>query len=160
MDTQQSTSARSPQATSLVMRHQSWLDFSLILPNKGSMARDQLANERNWLTGFRLSCTLMILGFTVLLKFRLPAVDSEESGDDSNNLQERARQPFGYLFVCIGICSFLITLRRYFKDQMLLANQRSFVQAGWGSFIMVAVVFVFACVFMVFASIHGDTFSA
>jgi uncharacterized membrane protein YidH (DUF202 family) len=43
------------------------LDYSLIVTNSVSMARDQLANERNWLTWFRLSCTLIILG--KLLKF-------------------------------------------------------------------------------------------
>lgn len=38
------------------------LDYSLLVSNNISMARDQLANERNWLTWFRLSCTLIILG--------------------------------------------------------------------------------------------------
>lgn len=38
------------------------LDYSVLVSNNISMARDQLANERNWLTWFRLSCTLIILG--------------------------------------------------------------------------------------------------
>lgn len=38
------------------------LDYSILVNNSVSMARDQLANERNWLTWFRLSCTLIILG--------------------------------------------------------------------------------------------------
>lgn len=38
------------------------LDYSILVNNNISMARDQLANERNWLTWFRLSCTLIILG--------------------------------------------------------------------------------------------------
>lgn len=37
-------------------------DYSILVNNDISMARDQLANERNWLTWFRLSCTLIILG--------------------------------------------------------------------------------------------------
>lgn len=39
-------------------------DYSIITSNNVSMARDMLANERNWLTWFRLSCTLVILGLT------------------------------------------------------------------------------------------------
>lgn len=38
------------------------LDYSINVSNSVSMARDQLANERNWLTWFRISCTLIILG--------------------------------------------------------------------------------------------------
>lgn len=38
------------------------LDYSIIVSNDISMARDQLANERNWLTWFRISCTLIMLG--------------------------------------------------------------------------------------------------
>jgi hypothetical protein len=44
------------------------LDYSLIVSNNISMARDQLANERNWLTWFRLSCTLIILGIASIQK--------------------------------------------------------------------------------------------
>lgn len=42
------------------------LDYSLLVSNNISMARDQLANERNWLTWFRLSCTLIILGNLII----------------------------------------------------------------------------------------------
>lgn len=43
-------------------RLENYLDYSILVSNNISMARDQLANERNWLTWFRLSCTLIILG--------------------------------------------------------------------------------------------------
>lgn len=43
-------------------RLENCLDYSILVSNNISMARDQLANERNWLTWFRLSCTLIILG--------------------------------------------------------------------------------------------------
>ncbi len=43
-------------------RLENCLDYSILVNNNISMARDQLANERNWLTWFRLSCTLIILG--------------------------------------------------------------------------------------------------
>lgn len=43
------------------------LDYSLLVSNTISMARDQLANERNWLTWFRLSCTLIILGIYIYI---------------------------------------------------------------------------------------------
>ncbi|KAG0163338.1 hypothetical protein DFQ28_000174, partial [Apophysomyces sp. BC1034] len=85
-----------------------WLDISLVVPNEITAARDQLANERNWLTWFRLSCTLMVLGFTVLLRFRLPSMD----GDDDNEDDEwgSARTPIGYIFILIGLGSFFVGL--------------------------------------------------
>lgn len=46
-------------------RLENCLDYSILVSNNISMARDQLANERNWLTWFRLSCTLIILGKSI-----------------------------------------------------------------------------------------------
>jgi uncharacterized membrane protein YidH (DUF202 family) len=38
------------------------LDNSIVVPNEGSMARDQFANERTWLSWTKLACTLIVLG--------------------------------------------------------------------------------------------------
>lgn len=38
------------------------IDNSIVVPNDGSMARDQYANERTWLSWLKLSCTLIVLG--------------------------------------------------------------------------------------------------
>lgn len=44
-------------------------DYSILTSNDVSMARDMLANERNWLTWLRLSCTLIILGLGFFFSF-------------------------------------------------------------------------------------------
>ncbi|KAI7906109.1 uncharacterized protein BX663DRAFT_498809, partial [Cokeromyces recurvatus] len=127
-------------------------DYSVLVSNNISMARDQLANERNWLTWFRLSCTLVILGFTILIKFRLP---DGSSNNDSNF--EISSKPVGYIFVAIGfLCSF-VGLGKYFKNQRLLIKQATFVEAGRGSYLMVAVLFSFVCTIMILASTKNNS---
>ncbi|KAI9478402.1 MAG: hypothetical protein EXX96DRAFT_570752 [Benjaminiella poitrasii] len=131
------------------------LDYSILISNNISMARDQLANERNWLTWFRLSCTLVILGFTVLIKFRLP--DGSSNNDESNDSQfDVSSQPIGYIFVVIGFSCSLVGLGKYFKNQILLVKQATYIKAGWGSYILVAILFLFACTVMIIASINSE----
>ncbi|CEP08950.1 hypothetical protein [Parasitella parasitica] len=78
------------------------LDYSLLVSNNVSMARDQLANERNWLTWFRLSCTLIILGFTVLIQFRLPdEKDDTPRSDISNKPENTSRTNDYWRIICI-----------------------------------------------------------
>ncbi|KAG1470117.1 hypothetical protein G6F56_002867 [Rhizopus delemar] len=122
-------------------------DYSIITSNNVSMARDMLANERNWLTWFRLSCTLIILGFTVILKLRLP--DSSGHNPTEENGPQR---PIGYIFVAVGFGCFFVGLGKYFKNQTLLIKQATHVEAGWGSYVMVAILTIFACTIMILAS--------
>ncbi|KAG1138563.1 hypothetical protein G6F37_009864 [Rhizopus arrhizus] len=124
------------------------LDYSIITSNNVSMARDMLANERNWLTWFRLSCTLVILGFTILLQFRLPSSSSNESDQDHNN----PKQPIGYIFIAVGLGCFFVGLGKYFKNQNLLIQQATHVEAGWGSYVMAGILAIFACTIMILAS--------
>ncbi|KAI9014421.1 hypothetical protein CLU79DRAFT_838467 [Phycomyces nitens] len=133
-----------------------WYDASLILPNKPTVARDQLANERNWLTVFRFSCTMIILGFTVLLKFRFPDDQINEPEKES----KRMRLGIGYTFIAIGFILYIGGLGKYFKNQLQLARQVNFIQAGWGSFIGVGLIFCFACIVMILATIRADLFNS
>ncbi|GAN10983.1 DUF202 domain-containing protein [Mucor ambiguus] len=129
------------------------LDYSLLVSNNISMARDQLANERNWLTWFRLSCTLIILGFTVLIQFRLPEENQDAPRADITN------KPVGYIFVAIGLTCFFVGVGKYFKSQRLLVKQATYVEAGWGSYIAVAILFVFVCTIMILASTNASATS-
>ncbi|RCH87850.1 hypothetical protein CU097_009835 [Rhizopus azygosporus] len=120
-------------------------DYSILTSNDVSMARDMLANERNWLTWLRLSCTLIILGFTVLLRLRLP----DPSEEAINNHPTR---PIGYVFIAVGLGCLFVGVGKYFKNQRLLIKQATFVQAGWGSFVMVGILAIFTCTIMIIAS--------
>ncbi|KAI8988561.1 hypothetical protein BDF20DRAFT_911019 [Mycotypha africana] len=135
------------------------LDYSILVSNNISMARDQLANERNWLTWFRLSCTLIILGFTVLIQFRLPDNgddhdnnNNSNSGDSGSHFADVANKPVGFIFIIIGFLCFLVGIGKYFKNQRLLVKQATYVEAGWGSYSMVLIVFIFVCTIMILAS--------
>ncbi|KAI8639362.1 hypothetical protein BD408DRAFT_271081 [Parasitella parasitica] len=132
---------------------ESFLDYSLLVSNNVSMARDQLANERNWLTWFRLSCTLIILGFTVLIQFRLPDGSNDTPRSDISN------EPVGYIFVAIGLICFCVGIGKYFKNQRLLVKQATFVEAGWGSYTAIAILFVFVCTIMILASTNASATS-
>ncbi|KAL1933922.1 hypothetical protein VTP01DRAFT_8012 [Rhizomucor pusillus] len=137
-------------------------DLALLVPNKGSMARDMLANERNFLTFFRLSGSMVVLGFTVLLKFRLPNVDDHgdvvPGNDDDEWSSDTLRRSIGFVFIALGFCLFIVGISRYFRTQVLLTKQVNFIQAGWGSFIIIGFIFVFVCTVMIIASINSNLF--
>lgn len=130
------------------------LDYSILVSNEISMARDQLANERNWLTWFRLSCTLIILGFTILIKFRLPDDNGDTDTNDESPL-DVANKPIGLIFCVIGFCCFFVGIGKYFKNQRLLVKQATYVEAGWGSYLMVGLLFLFVCSVMIMASLSS-----
>ncbi|KAI8143875.1 hypothetical protein BJV82DRAFT_668313 [Fennellomyces sp. T-0311] len=133
-----------------------WPDIALIIPNSGSMARDMLANERNFLTFFKLSCTLVVLGFTILLKFRLP----DDHGDTPDDwADDSITEPIGYIFVGLGFAALLTAIGKYFKTQRLLAKSVNMIRAGWGSFIIVSLLFTFACIVMILASVKSNLFT-
>ncbi|ORZ03921.1 hypothetical protein BCR43DRAFT_484180 [Syncephalastrum racemosum] len=138
-----------------------WPDIAVIVPNKGSTARDILAVERNFLTFFRLGSTLAVIGFTILLKFRLPTVDEGGDVDDRDDdwSNEELRRPIGIIFVAIGFLSVLVAIGKYFKNQILLIKQKNNIQAGWGSYVTVGILVCFVCLVMAAASLDSSLFS-
>ncbi|CAO3588092.1 unnamed protein product [Absidia cylindrospora] len=131
------------------------LDVSLVIPNKVSMARDQLAGERNYLTFLRFSCTLIVLGFTMLLKFRLPyEADANHDDDTSSGDPDAITTPLGYCFIAIGFCLFLYGFIRYYMNQNALARQVNYIQAGWFSMSVMATLASFVIGVMILASVQ------
>ncbi|KAI9228144.1 MAG: hypothetical protein DHS80DRAFT_16044 [Piptocephalis tieghemiana] len=81
---------------------------AIVLENKGSVARDHLANERTYLAWLRTSLSLITLGVTVAQVFRLT-----NPTEASNN---RARG-LSITFTCLGIVILLFGVWRYFSSQ-------------------------------------------
>ncbi|KAI7869630.1 uncharacterized protein EV154DRAFT_392478, partial [Mucor mucedo] len=125
------------------------LDYSILVSNNISMARDQLANERNWLTWFRLSCTLIILGFSILVQFRLPDPSDPTPRVATMADTGNSNRPVGFIFCAIGFLCFIVGLGKYFKNQRLLVKQATYVEAGWGSYVVVGILFLFVCTVMI-----------
>lgn len=148
------------------------LDNSFVVPNEGSMARDQCANERTYLSWLKLSCTIIVLGkethshpltlqhasdtlssfvhiliyritgFTIIINLRLP------NGETQPSIDARYTRPIGITFVAIGMLSLILGIIKYFRNVKLLILHRTLVQAGWFSFLLMAVVSLFACTIM------------
>ncbi|SAL99836.1 hypothetical protein [Absidia glauca] len=135
------------------------MDLSLVIPNKVSMARDQLAGERNYLTFLRFSCTLIVLGFTMVLKFRLPYEDELTDGAPWESDRDQITTPLGYCFVAIGFSLFLYGFVRYYLNQRALVRQVNFIQAGWFSVTIIAVLAAFGIGVMILATIHSMLFN-
>lgn len=63
-----------------------------------------------------------------------------------------SNKPVGYIFCAIGFLCFFVGFGKYFKNQRLLVKQATFVEAGWGSYVVVAILFSFVCTVMILAS--------
>lgn len=100
-----------------------------------------------------LSITLNT-GFTILIKFRLPDGSGDTDTNDESPL-DVANIPIGVIFCVVGFGCFLVGVGKYFKTQRLLVKQATYVEAGWGSFLMVGVLFVFVCTVMIMASLSS-----
>jgi hypothetical protein len=92
----------------------------------------------------------MMIGFTILIQFRLPEPDDQKQTPS----EQVSNKPVGYIFVAIGFSCFLVGLGKYFKNQRLLVKQATYVEAGWGSYTMVIILFFFVCTIMVLASVN------
>jgi uncharacterized membrane protein YidH (DUF202 family) len=165
------------------LRHSSLLavlDNAVVVPNEGSMARDQCANERTYLSWLKLSCTIVVLGkektttplthcsmrlitypffhisfyrttgFTIIINLRLP------NGEKQPSIDPRYTRPIGITFVAIGMLAFILGLIKYFRNVRLLILHRTLVQAGWVSFLLMAIVSLFACTIMLIV-VSSDT---
>ncbi|KAF9580996.1 hypothetical protein BGW38_002145, partial [Lunasporangiospora selenospora] len=89
---------------------------SLVLENKGSIARDHLANERTYLAWLRSSLSLITVGVAVAQLFRL-----QTSTTGSHSQFASVARPLGGSFVCLGILFLWLGTSRYFHSQTVLS---------------------------------------
>ncbi|KAF9156046.1 hypothetical protein BG015_007463 [Linnemannia schmuckeri] len=92
---------------------------SLTLENKGSIARDHLANERTYLAWLRTSLSLITVGVAVTQLFRL-----QTSGPDHANQLIRVSdmgRPLGGAFIALGLLFLWLGTSRYFHNQSVLS---------------------------------------
>lgn len=97
------------------------LEFKTIaLENKGSVARDHMANERTFLAWMRTSLSFITIGIGVTQLFRLQ--DKADSGGHNAQALKRFGKPLGSLFVILGIITLIFGTVRFFKVQRMLTK--------------------------------------
>ncbi|KAF9576694.1 hypothetical protein EC968_005467 [Mortierella alpina] len=98
---------------------------SLKLENKGSIARDHLANERTYLAWLRSSLSLITVGVAITQLFRLQNTSSS-LGSPTQPTPELIKvselgRPLGGSFIALGILFLWLGTSRYFHSQSVLS---------------------------------------
>lgn len=91
---------------------------SLHLENKGTVARDHMANERTFLAWLRTSLSFISLGIGITQLFRLNKDSSPKALLDVTNYGK----PLGSSFIVLGIVTLLFGFSRFFQVQSLLTK--------------------------------------
>lgn len=136
---------------SSIKKPTSFLNFgSLLLENKGTVARDHLASERTFLAWLRTSLSLASVGVAVAQLLKLG------SKDDTVIILPRMSKALGLCLILIAIITICIGTFRYFVIQRLLTtNEFPASRMGVG-FLFTSVLLISITVFVIVMTLGFD----
>lgn len=132
---------------------------SLLLENKGSVARDHLANERTFLAWLRTSLSFITIGVGITQLFRIEAARGSKLSlkglnvllsDEPDEIINKFGKPLGATFIVLGISTLIYGFIRFFKVQWFLTRDKYPVsRVGVGTLIAVVLAVVLTTLYMV-----------
>ncbi|KAF9220498.1 hypothetical protein BS17DRAFT_797674 [Gyrodon lividus] len=98
------------------------LKLSLVLENKGNVARDHLASERTYLAYVRTSLACASAGVALLQLFTLSNTEGDTVSKPGGINLERLGKTLGATIVLLGLGILLLGVVRYFMTQSALVR--------------------------------------
>ncbi|KAL4080847.1 hypothetical protein J3A83DRAFT_4202895 [Scleroderma citrinum] len=115
------------------------LKLSLVLENKGNVARDHLASERTYLAYVRTSLACASAGVALVQLFTLVSSESSGTPQRESKAQKFAR-PLGAVVVLFGIAILFLGLTRYFTTQA--AMLRGYFPVARNTITLISIVLI------------------
>lgn len=98
--------------------------LSLVLENKGNVARDHLASERTYLAYVRTSLACASAGVALVQLFALSSSSSSTASSQGTTNTQKFARPLGVTVVVLGIGVLILGLTRYFTVQAAMLRGR------------------------------------